>query len=128
MYKSRFMLDSCVIIKHLNHALDLEAFFAVQEGCEKCVSVIASIEVLADPDMTGDEEASARDFLSGCVLIDISPDVREKAILIRRFRKKLKLPDCIIAASAIVLNATLLSTDDQLLRMDWPGYKAQYTY
>jgi hypothetical protein len=35
--------------------------------------------------MTGDEEVAARDFLSGCVLIDIGPDVWEKAILIRRF-------------------------------------------
>jgi predicted nucleic acid-binding protein len=121
MTKSRFVLDSCVIIKHLNHELDLEAFFAAQGDCEKCVSVIAFIEVMSDPDMTLDEEAAARDFLSGCVFIDITAEVREKAILVRRFKKKTKLPDCIIAATAITLNATLLSTDDQLLHLDWPG-------
>jgi hypothetical protein len=46
MNKSRFMLDSSVIIKHLNNELDMEAFFAIQGDCEKCVSVIASIKVL----------------------------------------------------------------------------------
>jgi predicted nucleic acid-binding protein len=121
MHKPRFMLDSCVIIKHLNHELNLEAFFAARGDNEKCISVITFIEVLSDPDMTADEEAAARDFLSGCVCLDITAEVREKAVLVRRFRKNMKLPDCIIAASAIVLNATLLSTDTHLLHLQWPG-------
>jgi predicted nucleic acid-binding protein len=124
MNKSRFVLDSCIIIKHLNHELALDAFFASKGDCEKFISVITFIEVLASPDMTADEEAAARDFLSGCVFMDITAEVREKAILIRRFKKKVKLPDCVIAATAIALNAALLSTDDQLLRLEWPGFSA----
>jgi predicted nucleic acid-binding protein len=38
---------------------------------------------------------------------------------------KIKLPDCIIAATSIVLNAALLTDDDKLLRLTYPGYTAQ---
>jgi predicted nucleic acid-binding protein len=79
---------------------------------------------MANPGMTADEEAAARNFLAACIFIDIAAEVREKAIIVRRFKKKLKLPDCIIAATAIVLNAALLTSDDQLLRMEWPDYAA----
>jgi predicted nucleic acid-binding protein len=111
-----------MVIKHLNHELDLEDFFSVQGEYEKCLSVITFIETLANPDMTGEEEAAARDFLSGCAVIDITPEIREKVILIRRFRKSLKLPDAIIAASAIELKATLLSTDTHFKGFSWPGF------
>jgi hypothetical protein len=40
MPKQRFTLDSCVVIKHLNHELDLEDFFSGQGEYEICVSVI----------------------------------------------------------------------------------------
>jgi predicted nucleic acid-binding protein len=75
--------------------------------------------------MTIEEEAATRDFLSGCAVIDITPEIREKAILIRRFRKRLKLPDAIIAATAIELTSTLLSTDDHFRDFSWPGFCLQ---
>jgi predicted nucleic acid-binding protein len=124
MNKSRFVLDSCTIIKHLNHELDMDAFFVSRGDCENFISVVTFIEVLSGPNMTVDEEAAARDFLSGCVFMDITAEVREKTILIRRFKEKLKLPDCIIAATCIALNATLISTDIHLLRLVWPGFSA----
>jgi predicted nucleic acid-binding protein len=125
MGKLRFVLDSCVIIKHLNHELDLSNFFDSQPECEKCVSVITFIEVLADPDITEDEENTARDFLSGCDFMDITPYIMEKAILVRRFKKTLRLPDAVIAATAMELNATLLSTDGHFKDFAWPGFVLQ---
>jgi len=35
------------------------------------------------------------------------------------------LPDCIVAATAIVLNATLLTADVKLLRLELPGFNAK---
>ena len=35
---------------------------------------------------------------------------------------KLKLPDCIIAATAIVLNAVLLTADTELLHLHYSGF------
>jgi predicted nucleic acid-binding protein len=37
----------------------------------------------------------------------------------------LQLPDAIIAATAVVLGATLLSNDDHLKNLIWPGYTVQ---
>jgi predicted nucleic acid-binding protein len=38
--------------------------------------------------------------------------------------KALLLPDALIAASAITLNATVLSNDPHLRDFQWAGYKA----
>jgi predicted nucleic acid-binding protein len=114
-----------MVIRHLNHEIDLEKFFSAQGEYEKCVSVITFVETLADPDMAIEEEAAARDFLSGCAIIDLTPEIREKAILIRRFRKSLKLPDAIIAATAIDLKSILLSTDTHFRGFSWPGFSLQ---
>jgi predicted nucleic acid-binding protein len=114
-----------MVIKHLNHELDLENFFSAHGEYEKCISIITFIETLANPNMTIAEEATARDFLSGCAVIDITPEIREKAILIRRSGKKLKLPDAIIAATALELKSILLSTDTHFKGFSWPGFLFQ---
>ena len=36
-----------------------------------------------------------------------------------------KLPDCIIASTAIILDAVLFTDDDQLLSLSWPGLRPQ---
>ena len=41
--------------------------------------------------------------------------------------KELRLPDALIAASAIVLNATVLSNDSHLRDYQRPGYTARAT-
>jgi hypothetical protein len=49
--------------------------------------------------------------------------VEKLTVAIRRdFRPKIKLPDCIVAATAILLGATLLTDDDSLKGLVWPGY------
>jgi predicted nucleic acid-binding protein len=50
--------------------------------------------------------------------------IREYAIAIRR-SKKLLLPDALIAATALSLNATVISNDPHLRDFQWPGYSAR---
>jgi predicted nucleic acid-binding protein len=57
-------------------------------------------------------------------IIDISNDIKQETIAIRR-SNKLKLPDCIVAATSIVLNAILLTDDDHLLNLSRPGFRVQ---
>jgi len=80
------------------------------------VSVITEIEVLSYPQMTLDEEAKAAAFLSSVIVIALTPEVRDSAIRLRR-EHRLKLPDAIVAATAFVLNAELLTNDGRLLRL-----------
>jgi len=54
----------------------------------------------------------------------LTDDVKKETIALRR-STKLKLPDCIIAATASVLNAVLLTDDKKLLNMSLPGLKTQ---
>jgi len=86
------------------------------------ISAITEIELFAKPGLLPEEEKNLRLFLSDRIfVIDLTDSVKRETIMLRR-TTRLKLPDCIIAASAIALNAVLLTADTDLLRLDWPGY------
>jgi predicted nucleic acid-binding protein len=121
--KPRFVLDASVLIGHLNHKLDLFAFFEAQGECEIFTTVVSEIESLAKPGMTGEEEAEVRALLRCFKRVEFSDTIRDIVIHIRR-AKKLLLPDALIAASAIELNATVLSNDPHLRDYQQDGYKA----
>jgi len=72
-----------------------------------------------------DEEEKLRVFISERLpVIDLTSEIKKETIALRR-TIKLKLPDCIVAATAVVLNAKLLTADNELLRLNWPGYAAK---
>ena len=78
------------------------------------VSVISEMELLSYPNLTGDAESQIRSFLAGVTVVELTSDVKTTAIQLRR-ENALKLPDAIIAASAMVIKAELLTNDHQLL-------------
>ena len=122
--KPCFMLDSSVIIGHLNRTLDLFAFFEAQGECDICVNLITEIETLAKPGMKGDEEGEARAVLDCFRRVEIDGAAIKTAVQIRR-AKELLLPDVLISASAITCNATVLSNDPHLRDYIREGYKAR---
>jgi predicted nucleic acid-binding protein len=124
MDKPRFMLDSNVIIDHLNSQLNLTTFLDQFPLCEVYINLVVEIEALAKPGMTMEEEVKTRAFLARFKRIEIDNPARDEAIRIRR-NKVLLLPDALIAASAIILNATVLSNDPHLRDFQWPGYAAR---
>ena len=85
-----------------------------------------AIEVLAKAGMSEDEEAAARALLDLFKWTEIDKAVCEVAVQIRR-AKELRLPDALIAASAITLNATVLSNDSHLRDYQRSGYTARAT-
>jgi len=54
-------------------------------------------------------------------IIPLSRKIKLTTIAIRRQNIKLKIPDAAIAASAVLLHATLLTNDQHLLTFQWPG-------
>jgi predicted nucleic acid-binding protein len=122
MPETAVVLDSNSVINHLNKRLDLDAVLKLYPNCEKKISVITFIEVLAWPDMTPEKEREARTFLSGCTVVELTPDICEEAVKIRR-TKKLRLPDSVIAATAVVLKVPVLSNDSGLYKLLWPNFK-----
>ena len=88
-----------------------------------CVSVISEMELLSYPSLTDDVEAQIRTFLSEVTLVGLTQEVKDAAIDLRR-QHGLKLPDAIIAATAMALNAELLTNDTQLLQVPEVSGKA----
>jgi predicted nucleic acid-binding protein len=108
--KDLISLDSNAIMLHINKKIDVDEVLSAYKNCERHISVIVELEVLSRPAMTSSEEAEARAFLDKCVIEDITNDVKKTTVALRRM-KQMKLPDAIIAATAIVLNAPILSYD-----------------
>jgi predicted nucleic acid-binding protein len=126
MDKTRFILDTNVVIDTLNNDLDLLAFLDDFPDCEVYINPVVEIEVLSKPDMSGQEEATARTLLDLFKWVGIDKLTCDIAVQIRR-TKELRLPDALIAASAIVLNAIVLSNDSHLRDYQRSGYTASAT-
>jgi len=126
MTKSRFVLDTNAVIflTKRNSAIppDLEKEL---NDADLFISVITEIELFSKPELAPDEEKNLHAFLSDRIsIIDITDEVKKEAIAFRR-KIRHKLPDCIVAATSIVFNATLLTADVKLLHLEWTGFNAK---
>ena len=79
-------------------------------GCTLLLSVIAEIEAFSYPVMSKAERDRVATYAERCTVVGIGARVKEEAIRVRS-TYKLKLPDAIIAATAIALDGPLLSAD-----------------
>ena len=73
-------------------------------------SVISEMELLSYPGITESEENSIKSLLKECEEVVLSAEIKEKTIEIRK-KYKTKLPDAIVAASAIVSGLPLITAD-----------------
>jgi predicted nucleic acid-binding protein len=121
---SKISFDTCAVAKLLKREYDLASLGIDVDEVEQYVSVIARMELLAKQGLPSEEEREIREFLAQATVVPIDTDVETEAIAIRRDRK-LRLPDAIIAATSVILNTTLLTDDDHLLKLSWPGYTAR---
>lgn len=74
------------------------------------LSIISTMELLSFSGITETEEQSIRALIDDCKEIILSNEIKEKAIEIRK-KYKIKLPDAIVAASALVNNLPLITAD-----------------
>ncbi len=80
------------------------------------ISVITEMELLSFAGLTDTQMQWLHRFLDAVVCVELGPDIRASAVLLRR-QYRLKLPDAIIAATALVKNATLMTLDQELARL-----------
>ena len=109
-----YLLDTSAISKYIRGKLPVDSLDLIDDVLTSPLqlSVIVRIELLSW--VTGDRglDNDIRKFISGASLIDLSEPVIQQTVKLRRHYKGLKLPDAIIAATAIVHDFTLLSTND----------------
>jgi predicted nucleic acid-binding protein len=122
MNGTNIVFDTCAVIKLLNKQYDVSTLGINIDETKLLTSVIVRMELLAKPHLPTDEERHIREFLNDLTIVPLDETVEQKAIEIRRATST-KLPDSIIAATAVVLDAILLTDDAMLLKLSWPGLR-----
>jgi predicted nucleic acid-binding protein len=105
-----YLLDTNAVINYLDATLPAQAMqFMDTVVDDKCnISVITKMETLGFAFKSMDEQKTMETFVSGSNVLFINDEIVDKTIAIRK-SKKIKLPDAIIAATALVYGFTLVS-------------------
>jgi predicted nucleic acid-binding protein len=120
--RTKYVLDTSAVLAIVKAEKIPAALADDLRHSKNFVSVITRIELFAYPSLKTDEAAKIRGFLKKCRVIPLNRKVESMTIDVRRDTDpKLKLPDAIIAATALILNATLLSNDTKLLNTTYRG-------
>jgi len=107
-----FVFDTNTIILFLKDDSDIVPLFnkAKELKILPVISIITKIELLGFSKITKQEEEIIINLLEELQIENLSNDIVDQAIKLRR-KYKLKIPDAIIAATAIVNKATLVTRD-----------------
>jgi predicted nucleic acid-binding protein len=105
----------------LNFVLDTNAVIYLQQGVfadplpvgRYFVSVITEIELLSFPTLTPEQLDPLRALIDDLTVVPIDPGVKDAAVKLRRAHR-LRVPDAIVAGTAVALDAVLLSNDAKL--------------
>jgi predicted nucleic acid-binding protein len=103
----QYLIDTNTVIDYLNNKLPEFSSNLIDEQ-EILISVITRMELLAWPSATQEQIILLEDFINSSFILNLEEDIILKGIEIRK-QYKLKLPDAIIAATAAVLDLTLLT-------------------
>jgi len=117
MSGNRYFLDTNAIVQILSGNRDLLVLIA--DATYVATSVICELEFLSFSGLSEDDKLLFQDFIENIDVLDLcAGDVLLKRhILVLRREKKLKLPDAIIAASAMIHETVLVTADQHLLNL-----------
>jgi predicted nucleic acid-binding protein len=102
-----YLMDTNVIIGYLNNDLT-EAGYDLIDGIAIKISVISRIELLSWKKGTLKQLNVLEQFIINTIVLNLEEQIIVKTIDIRKLHK-IKLPDAIIAATAIVNDLILLT-------------------
>ena len=106
------LLDSNTIIYLSKRLISIDDIFTDKED-RYAISVITYMEVLGYEFDSKEEEKFIREMFSYLKVLYIDEDISNKVIELKR-KNKIKLPDAIICATAILNKATLVTNDIRL--------------
>lgn len=106
----RILLDTNCVIYYLNGVLPQSAKDAlnVRLAIEANISVISKIELLGYSPLRNASLQPVQDFVDNATVFPLDEIVVQKTIEIRRI-KKIKLPDAVIAATALIYGFEIIS-------------------
>jgi predicted nucleic acid-binding protein len=108
----KYLIDNNVISHYFSSFYTENGMNFIGEILDKTpnISVITEIEALSWINPNPQKENIVKNFISDSVIIQLNPEIVKKCIEIRR-TNKIKTPDAIIAATAIIYKYILISSD-----------------
>ena len=107
MSGNKLLLDTNIILYLLRGDTTLAD---ILEGKQVYISFITELELYSFKELRPQDKVKIDTILKVCSIIDINAGVKEKAIEIRK-EYKVKLPDSIIAGTALYFKMPLISAD-----------------
>lgn len=122
MNGNKFLLDTNIILYLLQGDTTLSELLYEKH---LYISIITEMELLCYKGIKQKEEQSIREFINQCKTVNISEDIKEATITVRK-RYSTKLPDSIIIATALYLDMPLITADtdfNKISELDLIHYK-----
>jgi predicted nucleic acid-binding protein len=114
MNGNNVLLDTNIVLYLLNGE---DTLIPLLEEKNLFLSFITQLELMSGKYLRPDDISNIKQFISDCTVIDITPEIKENTIKLRR-SYSLKLPDCIIAATSLWLNMPLITADSDFKKAD----------
>jgi predicted nucleic acid-binding protein len=112
-YEDRILVDTNIIIYVLHGNRELASLIHSKYAY---LSVIAELELLSFPKIDKKEEFVIQSFIKEMNLVGLNEVIKRETIRLRR-TYGLKLPDSIVAATALYLNCPLITADSDFSRV-----------
>ena len=122
MSGDKLLLDTNIVIDYLKGIDAVVSFIDERPTAELFVSVITRMELLSFGGMQPAEAEAIHGFLDAVNVIPLNDEVEQFAISVRRSTRR-KMPDAIVAATALWLYATLITADGQLAKTNFPDLR-----
>ncbi len=111
----KFLIDNNVVIGFFDTTLPVAGQRFVL-GLAPAISVITQIELFASPNSSAEELARLEQFVKAATVFNVIDEAIVQQTVAVRLQKKVKTPDAIIAATALVHGLTLLTRNTRDFR------------
>ena len=115
--EKRYLIDTSVAIKYLNESFSENALqwldSVLDQECN--LSVITKMELLVWQTEDEDEMRALTSFVDSSQILHLSDSIVDRTVEVRK-KSRVKLPDSIIAATALVYDLTLVADNDKDFR------------
>ncbi len=122
MNSGTVLLDTNILIDLIGGLEVAFPYLTLEDGF--AISRITWIEVLTG--LRPEEELILRDVMSSTSILDLSTEIAQRTIQLRR-TTKLKLADALIYATALEHGMTLYTRNTRDFPAEWPGVYIPYT-
>jgi predicted nucleic acid-binding protein len=124
MSTDKIVFDTNILLGFLKQYVGYPDLRVLFPGSDLFVSEITEFELLSFWNITPTEEASVKKLMQDLVIVPFLPEIKRQAIIFRRTTKT-RTPDAIIAATAVALDAALVTNDEKLRKAVFPGLTVQ---